>query len=182
MIFRLSGKVKLEGLFFKRAQWFRIQPIKSSPNMLLGWTPSPRMRNNTLNDSQCVYLTHISLRPSWLWLVFEKTNHPIFPAASVGGYWYGPGEAACQLLLNNVTPLSHFHNTQNTHRYLCQIQMAEALMRSCCASGVTKRAAASHLQHLQQQWTYSSAEFTATSAHLLRTFREIMNKEKRSMW
>lgn len=38
----------------------------------------------------------------------------------MGGYWYGPGEPACQLLLNNVTPLSHFHNTHKharTHKH-----------------------------------------------------------------
>lgn len=38
----------------------------------------------------------------------------------MGGYWYGPGEPACQLLLNNVTPLSHFHNTHkhvHTHKH-----------------------------------------------------------------
>ena len=38
----------------------------------------------------------------------------------MGGYWYGPGEPACQLLLNNVTPLSHFHSTHkhvHTHKH-----------------------------------------------------------------
>lgn len=101
--------------FFKRR--FEIQSIKRSADMLFRRTPCPRMKNNTLKGSQCFYLTRwVPLSPSWLRLVFRETNRLIFPAASVQGYWYGPGEPACQLLLNNVTPLSHFHNTRTRAR------------------------------------------------------------------
>lgn len=103
--------------------------------MIFWRTPCPQDEEQDREwFTACLLNTQVSFSPSWLRLVFQETNRLIFPAASVGGYWYGPGEAACQLQLNNVTPLSHFHNThkqalarKHTHRYPLQIQIAETL-------------------------------------------------------